>query len=248
GAEDAWRACGPGVERLQDEARLLFPEARIALASSDTLTGPRAAAELVERLRAREIDLLIGTQVVAKGHHFPHLTCVGVVDADLGLAGGDLRALERTWQLLQQVAGRAGRDRLPGRVFLQSHDPDHPVIHALVAGDREGFLAYETEERRRGKNPPFSRLAGLVLSDPDPARVDALARELARRAPRLAGLEVLGPTEAPLAVIRGRHRRRLLVRARRDLPLQRLLRDWLSQVKVPSSARLAVDVDPYSFF
>ncbi|SMF08370.1 replication restart DNA helicase PriA [Tistlia consotensis] len=248
GAEDSWRACGPGVERLLDEARLLFPEARVALASSDTLTGPRAAAELVERLRDREIDLLIGTQIVAKGHHFPHLTCVGVVDADLGLAGGDLRALERTWQLLQQVAGRAGRDALPGRVFLQSHDPDHPVIHALVAGDREGFLAYETEERRRGNNPPFTRLAAIILSDPDPRRVDGLARALARRAPRRDGLEVLGPTEAPLAVIRGRHRRRFLVRARRDLPLQRLLRDWLAEVKVPSSARLAVDIDPYSFF
>ncbi len=248
GAEDSWRACGPGVERLHDEARLLFPEARIALASSDSLTGPKAAAELVERLRDREIDLLVGTQIVAKGHHFPHLTCVGVVDADLGLAGGDLRALERTWQLLQQVAGRAGRDALPGRVFLQSHDPEHPVLRALVAGDREGFLAYETEERRRGNNPPFSRLAALILSDPDPQRVDGLARELARRAPRREGLEVLGPTEAPLAVIRGRHRRRFLVRARRDLPLQRLLRAWLDQVKVPSSARLAVDVDPYSFF
>ncbi|MGO1119834.1 primosomal protein N' [Rhodovibrionaceae bacterium A322] len=240
-------ACGPGVERLAEEIDALFPEARTALLSSDTLLGPTAAAELIEKIHNHEIDLVVGTQIVAKGHHFPKLTCVGVVDADLGLAGGDLRALERSYQLLHQVAGRAGRAEAPGRVLLQTYDPDHPVMRALASGDRDAFYDMEAEARERGLLPPYSKLAALVLSDPDGTRVDEAARQISRSAPQVRGLQILGPTEAPLAVLRGRHRRRFLLRADQDLPLQRILRDWLSPLRLPNSTRLNVDINPYSF-
>jgi primosomal protein N' (replication factor Y) len=240
-------ACGPGVERLAEEARALLPQARIELMTSDTVTGPRAAAALLGRVEAGAVDILIGTQVVAKGHHFPGLTLVGVVDADLGLIGGDLRAGERTYQLLHQVGGRAGRADKPGRVLLQTYEPDHPVMRALVAGERDGFLERESAARKTAGLPPFGRLAALILSGPNEAAVDAAARNLARAAPRGEGIRVLGPAPAPLAILRGRHRRRFLLKCRRDIRPQPLLRAWLAAVKLPASVRLQVDVDPYSF-
>jgi primosomal protein N' (replication factor Y) len=224
-----------------------FPDARFQIASSDTILGPDQAAEFVRAVNAREIDVIVGTQIVAKGHHFPWLTLVGVVDADLGLAGGDLRAGERTYQMLHQVAGRAGRAERPGRVLLQTHVPENPVMAALAAGDRERFLEYETEQRRAAGMPPFGRLAGLVVSAPDAERADLAARAIARAAPRIDGVTVLGPAPAPLALLRGRHRRRLLVKARKDVNLQRVLRDWLSPIKLENAVRLTIDVDPYSF-
>lgn len=247
GTEGSLAACGPGVERLAEEARVLFPQARLGLMTSDTLTGPDAAAEFLRAVQAREIDLLIGTQIVAKGHHFPHLTLVGVVDADLGLYGGDLRAAERTYQLLHQVAGRAGRAERPGRVLLQTGEPEHPVMQALAGGERDAFLAAEAQAREEAGLPPFGRLAALILSGPDAQQVDALAAALARRAPRAQGLTVLGPAPAPLAVLRGRHRRRFLVKAPRGFRLQAALGDWLAGLKLPSNLRLQVDIDPYSF-
>jgi primosomal protein N' (replication factor Y) (superfamily II helicase) len=247
GAEGSLTACGPGVERLAEEARVLFPQARQATMTSDTLTGPESAAALVQAVQARDIDLLIGTQIVAKGHHFPHLTLVGVVDADLGLYCGDLRAAERTYQLLHQVAGRAGRAEHPGRVLLQTAEPDHPVMEALAAGDRDRFFAAEAAAREGAGLPPFGRLAALVLSGHDARQLDEVCRVLARAAPRVEGVTVLGPAPAPLAVLRGRHRRRFLVKAPRGFRLQPLLRAWLGQAKIPSAIRLQVDVDPYSF-
>ena len=257
GAEGTLTACGPGVERLAEEARVLFPQARQAMMTSDTLTGPEAAAELVRQVQAREIDLLIGTQIVAKGHHFPHLTLVGVVDADLGLYGGDLRAAERTYQLLHQVAGRAGRAEHRGRVLLQTAEPEHPVMQALAAGThtagggengRDTFFEAEAAAREAAGLPPFGRLAALILSGPDARQVDEIARSLARSAPRgQEGVTVLGPAPAPLAVLRGRHRRRFLVKAPRNFRLQGLLRGWLGQMKLPNAVRLQVDIDPYSF-
>jgi len=239
--------CGPGVERLNEEVAARFPEARIALMVSDLLTGPRAAAELAEAMVERRYDVLIGTQIVAKGHHFPMLTLVGVVDADLGLIGGDLRAAERTYQLLHQVAGRAGRAERPGRVLIQTYMPEQPVMQALAAGDRDGFLAAEASARRGVGLPPFGRLAALVVSAGDPEAADFAARALARAAPQLPGMTVLGPAPAPLAILRGRHRRRFLVKAERGVSLQAALRHWLGRVKVAGSVRLQVDIDPYSF-
>jgi len=239
--------CGPGIERLSEEMTARFPNARLGVMASDTLTGPRAAEELIRAVEAHEIDVLIGTQVVAKGHHFPLLTLVGVVDADLGLEGGDLRAAERTFQLLHQVAGRAGRAERPGIVYLQTWMPEHGVMAALMQDDRDRFFAIEAEQRKAHGMPPFGRLAAVILSAPDDAAADFAARAFARTAPHLPGVEVLGPAPAPLRVLRGRHRRRFLVKARRDVNLQAVLREWLARVKVPGNVRVQVDVDPYSF-
>lgn len=245
--EGTLAACGPGVERIAEEVAELFPTARTAIMASDTLHGPRAIQELVRLVADHELDLLIGTQVMAKGHHFPLLTLVGVVDADLGLAGGDLRAGERTFQLLHQVAGRAGRGERPGRVLLQTFMPEHPVMQALAAGDRDGFYALEGEMREQAAMPPYGRLAALIVSGEDEAVVDRTAFALGRAAPRSDTVHVLGPAPAPLALLRGRHRRRLLLKAPRGLAVQPLIAEWLTRVEVPNAVRVQVDVDPYSF-
>ena len=247
GTEDAMVACGPGVERVAEEVAKHFPKARLAVMASDTLRGPAAAARLVRMVEDRELDILIGTQIMAKGHHFPQLTLVGVIDADLGLTGGDPRAGERTFQLLSQVAGRAGRAALKGRVLLQSYMPEHPVMQAMAAGDRARFLAEERAGREAGGLPPFGRLAALIVSGPSLDQVEETARALARCAPRTKGVTILGPAPAPLATLRGRHRLRFLIKAGKEARLQPLLRGWLDAVKTPSTVRIKVDIDPYSF-
>lgn len=247
GETHRFKPCGPGVERLAEEAAQLFPDARLALMTSDTMTSPQQMTEMLRRVEAREVDILVGTQIVAKGHHFPMLTLVGVIDADLGLAGGDPRAAERTWQLLTQVAGRAGRAERLGQVLLQSYAPDHPVIDAMARHDTEGFLNAELAERERGGMPPFGRLAALIVSGPDAALVNQAGRLLAQAAPMAHGLRVLGPAPAPLSFLRGKHRERLLLKASRDIDTGKYVSDWLARVKLPSGVRLAVDIDPYSF-
>ena len=247
GEEDSLVACGPGVERIADEVHELFPEARTAVVTSDTIWSPAKAAEFVARMEAGEIDIVVGTQLVTKGYHFPNLTLVGVVDADLGLSGGDLRAAERTFQQIQQVSGRAGRGDKPGRVLVQTHDPSAPVIQALVSGDSEGFYAAETEARREAAMPPFGRLASIIVSAEDQARATEAARMIGRTAPRHDNMAVFGPAPAPLAMLRGRHRHRLLVHAARSVPVQDIIRDWLGALELPRGVRVAVDVDPYSF-
>jgi primosomal protein N' (replication factor Y) len=245
--EDSLVACGPGVERIADEVAALFPDARTAVVTSDTIWSPAKAAEFVSRMEAGEIDIVIGTQLVTKGYHFPNLTLVGIVDADLALSGGDLRAAERTFQQIRQAAGRAGRGEKPGRVLVQSHDPGAPVIRALIGGDAEGFYAAETEARRLAGMPPFGRLAAIIISSEDQATATAAARAIGRAAPRHDNMIVLGPAPAPLAMLRGRHRHRLLIQAARAVPVQDIIRDWLAKVELPRGVRVAVDVDPYSF-
>lgn len=247
GGVDTFAACGPGVERLAEEVAIRFPDARCDIMASDTIQSPAAAAALVQRMQDRAIDILIGTQIMAKGHHFPYLTLVGVIDADLGLAGGDLRAAERTYQILHQVAGRAGREDRPGRVLLQSYRPDHAVMEALVSGERDRFMTAEAAERERHHMPPFGRLAALIVSGPHMGAVDDTAKALARSRPVQEGVHVLGPAPAPLSILRGRHRRRLLVKATRDVNMQAVLRPWLARVRVPGGVRVQVDIDPYSF-
>lgn len=246
-AEDALVACGPGVERIADEAAALFPNARIAIVTSDTLWSPAKAAEFVNRMEAGEIDLVVGTQLVTKGYHFPNLTLVGVIDADLGLAGGDLRAAERTFQQIMQVAGRAGRGEKPGHVFIQTTAPDAAVMRALVSGDAESFYAAETEARQEAEVPPFGRYAAIIVSSEDKDAANDAARRIGRAAPEVEGMHVFGPAPAPLAMLRGRHRFRLLVHARRQLDVQDVIRDWLGSVEWSSKVRVAVDVDPYNF-
>ncbi len=245
--EDALVACGPGVERIADEVAELFPEARRAIVTSDTLWSPAKAAEFVGRMEAGEIDIVIGTQLVTKGYHFPNLTTVGVIDADLGLQGGDLRAAERTFQQIMQVAGRAGRGTKKGQVFVQTHAPDSAVIRALVSGDAERFYAAETEARREAGVPPFGRFAAIIISSEKQGDAAETARIIGKSAPELDGMHVYGPAPAPLAMLRGRHRMRLLVHARRALDVQDVIRDWLGPLEWPRTVRVSVDVDPYSF-
>jgi len=240
-------ACGPGVERLAEEVAELFPDIRTDIAASDSIAGPKAAAELVARIEAHDVDLIIGTQIVAKGYHFPMLTLVGVVDADLGLSGGDLRAAERTYQLLYQVAGRAGRAQRPGRVALQTYMPDHPVMQALLSGQREQFIEIEAGARKQADMPPFSRLAALIVSGPFEAEVDKVAVQLGRAAPNFKDVMILGPAVAALAKIRGRHRRRFLVRAPKQVDIQALITAWMAASPVAGKVRIQVDIDPYSF-
>jgi primosomal protein N' (replication factor Y) len=247
-AEKTLIACGPGVERVAEEFASLFPDARMAIASSDTFHGPAETQAAIRAMAKHEIDVLIGTQIVAKGHHFPQLTLVGVIDADLGGSDGDLRARERTFQLLHQVSGRAGRAAKPGLVLIQTRNPDDAVMQALATGTRDAFLDAESEARRRVRAPPFGRLAALILSGADGKAVRAAGRALASTAPAARGIVVWGPTPAFYQLLRGRTRERLLVQAERSVDLQAYLRLWLARVKLAHSVRLAVDIDPVSFF
>ena len=247
GAADSLMGVGPGVERVAEEVRTLLPSARIEIFSSDTASGGEAIRSMVDRMEAGEIDVLIGTQIVAKGHNFPNLTLVGVVDADSGLKGGDLRAGERTYQLLSQVAGRAGRAERPGRALVQTYAPDNPAMQALAANDRDGYLAVEREVRAELGLPPFGRLAALILSAPSAEIVDKIALEIAGQAPNSEGIELFGPAPAPITVLRGRHRRRFLVKSPRTVDLSAYMAAWVGRLKLPAQVRLSVDIDPYSF-
>jgi primosomal protein N' (replication factor Y) len=247
GARDSLVSIGPGVERVEEEAKVLFPDARVSVFSSDTVFDAREARRLVEAMADGHIDILVATQAAAKGHNFPKLTLVGVVDADLGLRGGDLRAAERTYQLLAQATGRAGRRDHPGKALLQTYAPEHAVMQALKAQDRDAFVAAEMAERELAGLPPFGRLAAVIASGVDPGQLDAFMRTMAEAAPNAAGVEVYGPADAPLGLIRGRRRRRFLVRADRGVDLSAYMATWRARVKPPASVRVAIDIDPYSF-
>ncbi len=250
GVEDRLAAVGPGVERLAEETEARFPDARIAILSSDMAMTARALKERIGQIASGEADIIIGTQMVAKGHNFPLLTLVGVIDADLGLHGGDLRAAERTFQLMRQVAGRAGRVGKRGVAYLQTLQPDHPVIHAILADDDERFWQAEAAQREHAGVPPYGRLAGIVLSGPDLQPVFDVANRLVRNAGALRqlGAEIFGPAPAPVARVRGRHRVRLLVKAPKGAPIQPVLAAWRNSVKLPNNMRISIDIDPQTFY
>lgn len=249
-AEDRLAPVGPGVERLAEEVAARFPQARVAVLSSDLFGSARALKDKIAEIAGGGADIIIGTQLVAKGHNFPLLTLVGVIDADLGLQGSDLRAAERTFQLMRQVSGRAGRGERPGEAMLQTYQPDHAVIRAILSGDEEAFWKAEAAEREAAGMPPYGRLAGIVLSSPDVQTVFDFGAELARRdAPlRRIGAQVFGPAPAPVARVRGRHRVRLLVKAAKGVALQPALAEWVAQFRVPNNLRLSIDIDPQSFY
>ncbi len=248
--EGSMHPIGPGVERLEEEVRGLWPDRRVAVLSSDLFGSARALKAQIAAIAAGAADIVIGTQLVAKGHNFPLLTLVGVIDADLGLHGGDLRAAERTFQLIRQVAGRAGRHDRPGLALLQTHQPDHPVIQAILSGDDEGFWRAEAAERQALGMPPYGRLAGIILSSTSVEQAFETGNRLAAQAEPLhrIGAQVFGPAPAPIARVRGRHRVRLLVKAAKGAPLQQALRQWIGGLKLPGDTRLAVDIDPQSFW
>lgn len=247
GAEGQLTASGPGVERVAEEARNRWPKARIEIASSDTLSGPSAIQEFIRAMVEGEIDIAVGTQVLAKGHHFPNLTLVGIVDGDLGLGGGDLRAGERSFQLLTQASGRAGRAERPGRALIQTHQPDHSVMQALISGDRDAFIDAETVARKYTKLPPFGRLAAIIISGRDSVESERMARAIAKSAPNYDDVRILGPAPAPIAQLRGRWRWRLLVMAARHVDVQAVLRDWIGETISRGGVRVTIDVDPYNF-
>jgi primosomal protein N' (replication factor Y) len=250
GVEGKMAAVGPGVERVAEEAAAAFPDAKIAVLSSDLFGSARALKAQIEEIAEGDTDIIIGTQLVAKGHNFPRLTLVGVVDADLGLQGGDLRAAERTFQLMRQVSGRAGRADRPGLALLQTFQPEHPVIRAILSGDEEGFWRAEAAEREAAGMPPYGRLAGIIISANDAAAAFDLGNHLARNdGPiRDAGAVVYGPAPAPIARVRGRHRVRMLVKAPKGVALQPAITRWIGGLKLPNHVRLAVDIDPQSFY
>ncbi len=249
-AKDRLAPVGPGVERLAEETAALFPEARIAVLSSDLYGSARALKEHILKIAEGQADIIIGTQLVAKGHNFPLLTLVGVIDADLGLQGSDLRAAERTFQLMRQVAGRAGRAEKTGTALLQTYQPDHPVIRAILSGDEDGFWRAEAAERQHAGVPPYGRMAGIVLSSPNVQEVFDLGTRMARKdGPlRQIGAQVFGPAPAPIARIRGRHRVRLLVKADKGAPVQDAVSRWIAQFKWPATLRVSIDIDPQSFY
>ena len=249
GDRESLAACGPGVERIMEETKEYFPEARISVLSSDTAGTHEQLKALLSDIQDHKVDIIIGTQIIAKGHHFPKLTCVGVVDADLGLSGGDLRATERTYQLLHQVAGRAGREDMKGHVYLQTFNPEARVMQALAGGARDEFLRVEAQERENSGMPPFSRLAGVIVSGRDEAQVVEVSRALGRTAPQKGEeIQTFGPADALMYRLRGNYRRRLLVWADKKIDIQKAITHWLKGIKIPSSVRVSVDIDPQSFY
>lgn len=250
GAKGSLTGVGPGVERLAEEARRRFPQACVEVFSSDTAGDPLQLGDIVSRMEAGEIDILIGTQIAAKGHNFPNLTLVGAVDADAGLKGAqgsDPRAGERTFQLLSQVSGRAGRAERPGRAIIQTWAPDSAAIQALAAGDRDAFMELEMESREMMGLPPYGRLAAVIVAAEHSMAADEAATIFVSAAPNTEGVEIWGPAPAPITVLRGRHRRRLLVRSDRGVDLSAYMAAWKDRVKLSASVRVTIDIEPYSF-
>lgn len=245
--EDSFAACGPGVERIFDEAKAYFPDANIMILASDTAENNDQLKAMLDTIRNGEVDIIIGTQIIAKGHHFPNLTLVGVIDADLGLQGGELRAAERTYQLLHQVAGRAGREEKQGKVLLQTFMPDHRIMKAMAEGLRDPFLETEAFERENAHMPPYSRLVGIIVSGRDEQLTLEVAKELGRTAPQSQEVLTLGPAPAPFARLRGKYRYRLLVQADKNIHIQKTIQSWVGNIKCPSTVRIYIDIDPQSF-
>lgn len=248
GETESLAPCGPGVERILEEVTQAYPDARVLVLSSDTATTHDELRSMLDKIQGGEVDIIIGTQIIAKGHHFPNLTCVGVIDADLGLTGGDLRATERVYQLLHQVAGRAGREEKQGTVYLQTFTPEARVMQALASDNRDEFLEVELQEREAANMPPFSRLAGIIVSGRDENQVREAAQMLGRASPQGEKIHTLGPAEAPMYRLRGKFRQRLLVRADKNVDIQKSISHWVKGLKIPSTVRVQIDIDPQSFY
>lgn len=247
-SETGLTACGPGVERVAEEVKFRFPTARVKILSSDITTNFAEVSQVIHEMEEGNVDILIGTQILAKGHHFPSLTLVGIVDADLGLMGSDLRASERTFQLLSQVAGRAGRGEKKGIVYLQTLYPENAVLQALVENNREKFLVLEKKTRRLLKMPPFGKLAAVIVSGPNQEETEKTALWLGQTAPNNEFVSTLGPAPAPIFMLRNKFRYRLLLKTAKNIRIQDVLRDWLKRIKIPGRVRVEVDIDPYSFY
>ena len=246
-SEEGLTACGPGVERIAEEVKARFPDARIKIISSDITSSVTEVSAVIREMEQGLVDILIGTQILAKGHHFPTLTLVGIVDADLGLMGSDLRASEQTYQLLSQVSGRAGRGEKKGTVYLQTLYPENAVLKALINNDRQEFLKLERQSRKILKMPPFGKLAALIVSGTNQEDTERVAIWLGNTAPNNDYITTLGPAPAPIFMLRNKYRFRLLLKTSKNIRIQDVIRDWLAKVQFSSRVRVEVDIDPYSF-
>ena len=244
---DSIQLVGPGVERLAEEVYQLFPEARVSILSSDTLTNPSQMETTIQSIENGEVDIIIGTQMVAKGHHFPKLTCVAVIDGDLGLSGGDLRAGERTYQMLTQVAGRSGREQQAGSVFIQTSEPSHPVLQALRSQKRDDYFELELAQRENAHMPPFTRLAALIFSSMNETALAQYVKKLESQKPQFQNVFIYGPAPAPIYQIKGRFRVRFLINVPKQVNIQKIILDWHSRVDMPSIIKRQIDIDPYNF-
>ncbi|MFI3241363.1 MAG: primosomal protein N' [Alphaproteobacteria bacterium] len=247
GSENGLTACGPGVERIDEEVGVLFPDANIEVISSDITDNPKKIAEVIKRMENKEIDILIGTQILAKGHHFKDLTLVGVIDADLGLTGSDLRASERTFQLLSQVSGRAGREDKEGKVYLQTYNPENQVLKAIVNNDMNDFIKIEKQTRKMLKMPPYGNLASIIVSADNQNNAEHTAFELAKTAPNTDYIITLGPSPAPIFMLRGKYRYRLLLKTHKSIKIQQVIKKWLQMINLKGNVNIDVDVNPYNF-
>jgi primosomal protein N' (replication factor Y) len=251
GTEGQIKACGPGVERIEEEIKYFFPEAKIAVLSSDTMSSQKLLIDMIKKIKNNEINIVIGTQMIAKGHDFPHLKLVGIIDGDVGLSGGDLRAAERSFQILQQVSGRSGRhisdpkDR--GKVFLQTFDAENEIIKAIAKNNRDDFFKREMYSRKNANMPPYGRLASIILSSNQEKDLDSYATELLKISPSFKNVKIFGPAPAPIYYLRGKYRRRFLIKSDKAVNIQNVLLNWTSKAKTPNNIKLAIDIDPVSF-
>lgn len=246
-SEDGLVACGPGVERVAEEIKNRFPNARVKLVSSDITPSLAEVSGIISDMENGLVDIIIGTQILAKGHHFPILTLVGIIDADLGLMGSDLRACEQTFQLLSQVSGRAGRGDKKGVVYVQTLNPKNEVLKSLVDNDFTKFLSLEKRTRKMLNMPPFGKLAAIIVSGADRSLTERMANYLGTISPNTDTISTLGPAPAPIHMLRGRYRYRLLLKTHKNIKIQAIIKDWLGKVNCPKSVRINVDIDPYSF-
>ncbi len=251
GAEGQIKACGPGVERIEEEINQLFPEAKLTVLSSDTMKSQKTLVKTLEKIKNNKVDIIIGTQMIAKGHDFPDLKLVGIIDSDVGLSGGDLRASERSFQLLQQVSGRSGRHAIDeqdkGVVFLQTYDNENPIIRAIAKNNRDDFFEKELSSRKNANMPPYGRLAAIILSSKYERKLDGFASELLRVAPLFKNVKIFGPAPAPLYFLRGKYRRRFLIKSDKTVNIQDVLLNWTNKIKAPHNVKLTIDIDPFSF-
>lgn len=245
--QDSFISCGPGVERIAEEVYKHFPDAKVAIMSSDHTSKWSEIESIVKRLEEGEIDILIGTQMVTKGYHFPKLTLVGIIDGDNGLSGSDPRIAERTYQLLHQVGGRAGRADLKGRVLIQTYVPEQPIMQALLSENRKDFLDEECSARENWDLPPYTRLVAILLEGRNQKEVLEIAQHIALNAPPIEGIEILGPVEAPLPFIRGKYRMRILLKIKQNVSAQKYMKVLKDYFPKKSSTNIEIDIDPFQF-
>ena len=245
--KETFISCGPGVERLEEEILDYFPDIRIEILSSDTIQSSEIMNDFLKRIRNGKIDLIIGTQIISKGHNFKNLTLVGVIDADMSLSGGDLRASEKAFQVLHQVSGRAGRENKKGLVVIQTYDPKNQVIEALSKNNRDEFLKIESKHRKEINLPPFGKLAAIIISSKNQRELEAFSINLKKKSPSFQNVMILGPAPAPMYYLRGKYRYRFLIKSTKEVNIQKVIKDWVYKIKIPYTIKLVVDIDPYSF-